>query len=142
MLPSRRFRALVGDGVERYHVFFFPVGGAGGHGAPKGVTAMQMWTTARSAELYRTEMWGAGYFTISNRGHLLVHPDRKPEQGIDLYELVQTLVKRGIEVPLLLRFDGIIRDRIRYIQDAFDTAIREFEYEKLMTLIAPEEQRL
>ena len=95
------------------------------------------WNSASSAEFYRTDAWGAGYFGINPQGHLVVYPERNPERGIDLYELVGSLVKRGIDVPLLLRFDGIIRDRVREVQRAFDDAIREFEYKGKYRLAYP-----
>jgi len=37
-------------------------------------------------------------------------------------------VQRGIEPPILLRFNGIIKDRIKAIYSAFDRAIEEYGY--------------
>ncbi len=98
---------------------------------------MDTWTTAQSAACYRTDAWGAGYFGIDTSGHLFVYPERNGEQGIDLYDLVRSLVKRGIDPPLLLRFDGVIRDRVRVVQGAFDAAIEEFGYRGVYRLAYP-----
>lgn len=76
---------------------------------------------------YWIHRWGSPYFGINSKGHVFVKPRADGPEG-DLFELVESLVQRGIEAPILIRFDGIIRDRIRYLQEAFNAAIKEFEY--------------
>lgn len=78
-------------------------------------------------EAYWTQAWSSGYFDVNSQGHVEVKPNRTGKGG-DLYELVQSLVARGIEAPILLRFNGIISDRINYLQNAFNSAIKEFNY--------------
>lgn len=85
------------------------------------------WNPARNNELYWIQGWGEQYFDINEKGHVIVRPDRNG-LAFDLYEQVRSLVQRGIEPPILLRFDGIIRDRIRRLSSAFDSAIAEFHY--------------
>ena len=63
--------------------------------------------------------WGKGYFGINKPGHVTVHPDKNPEQAIDLKELVDQLQARGIQLPILLRFTDILRHRVGEIHDAF-----------------------
>jgi arginine decarboxylase len=103
------------------------------------VAAMNMenWNTAKSAETYFIEAWGAGYFGINPQGNLAVYPERNPARSLDLYQLIDSLVKRGIEVPILIRFDGIVRDRVRSIQDAFANATKEFGYKGSYRLAYP-----
>jgi len=88
---------------------------------------MEKWTFAKSKELYRTQSWGSGYFDISENGNLLVRPD-KSSKNCDLHQLASSLVKRGVELPILFRFDGIIRDRVEYLQNAFGQAIKNNSY--------------
>src|SRR5205807_8123348 len=57
-----------------------------------------------------------------------VHPGKDPAQAIDLKELVDQLQTRGIQLPILLRFTDILRHRVGEIHDAFQAAIKEFEY--------------
>lgn len=78
-------------------------------------------------DLYWTKEWAGGYFDINEKGNVVVKPQRNGVGG-DIYELVQSLVERGIEAPILLRFNGIIRDRIDFIHQAFQAAIKEFHY--------------
>lgn len=76
---------------------------------------------------YWINRWGDGYFGINDQGNVSVKPNREGNGG-DLYKLVQSLVQRGIEAPILIRFNGIIRDRIRVLNAAFASAIKEFDY--------------
>lgn len=85
---------------------------------------------------YWINRWGSPYFGVNDKGHISVTPYSDGPSG-DLYELVISLVQRGIEAPILIRFDDIIRDRIRYLQAAFDAAILEFEYQNSYRIAFP-----
>lgn len=76
---------------------------------------------------YWIDAWSQGYFAINAAGHIVVKPNRKKPEG-DLFELVTSLVERGIEAPVLIRFNGIVRDRIDTLNKAFTSAIKEFNY--------------
>ncbi|MCA9066737.1 MAG: arginine decarboxylase, partial [Planctomycetaceae bacterium] len=86
------------------------------------------WTLHDAEELYEVPRWGSGYFSVGASGNVMVHPDRNPARGIDLKELVERLQLRGLDLPILLRFNGIIRDRLRVLNSAFRDAINEYEY--------------
>ncbi len=88
---------------------------------------MENWGISKSLDLYRTQDWGGGYFDISEDGTVVVRPSRGKEQ-VDLFQLTQSLKQRGIEAPILFRFDGIIRDRTKHIQEAFQKAIEAWNY--------------
>jgi arginine decarboxylase len=89
---------------------------------------MDKWKTQDALETYGLRHWGKGYFAINNAGHVTVHPNKNPEQAIDLKELTDQLQTRGIQLPILLRFTDILRQRVGEIYEAFKTAIQEFEY--------------
>ena len=78
-------------------------------------------------DLYWIEAWGSPYFAINDLGHIAIKPSGSLPAG-DLHELVQSLVARGIEAPILIRFDQIIQDRYHHLQSAFKAAIEEFNY--------------
>jgi arginine decarboxylase len=88
----------------------------------------ERWRTADAGELYDVASWGKGYFSVGANGHLWVHPSKDPAQGIDLKELVDTLVLRGISLPILIRFGEILRHRLGEIHQAFRDAIAEQGY--------------
>jgi arginine decarboxylase len=87
------------------------------------------WTTQKSAEIYQIRGWGEPYFSISERGTVVVSPDpEKPERKIDLFELVGDLEARGLDMPLLIRFSDVLKDRIRRLNECFGKAIKEYDY--------------
>lgn len=86
------------------------------------------WTVADARDLYDIDRWGKGYFSISDAGHVLVHPTKEPHRFVDLKELVDTLVLRGIDPPLLLRFPQILGQQLREMWQVFDAAIRDHDY--------------
>jgi len=88
----------------------------------------ERWRTADAGELYDVARWGKGYFSVGANGHLWVHPSKDPARGIDLKELVDTLVLRGISLPILIRFGEILRHRLGEIHQAFRNAIAEYGY--------------
>jgi arginine decarboxylase len=89
---------------------------------------MDKWSVQDSTELYGIRHWSKGYFSLNNDGHVVVHPDKRPEHAIDLKQLVDDLQARGIQLPILLRFTDILRHRVGEIHDAFKAAIKEYEY--------------
>jgi arginine decarboxylase len=88
----------------------------------------ERWTVSDAAELYDVNAWGKGYFSVGANGHLWVHPSKDPARGIDLKELVDKLVLRGIHPPILLRFGEILKHRLGEIHGAFQNAIQEHGY--------------
>ncbi len=86
------------------------------------------WDADDGAELYGIPAWGKGYVSAGGDGHLLVHPHRDRGAVIDLHEVVEGLRERGIEPPVVVRFEEIIHDRLRGLRAAFARAIAENEY--------------
>jgi arginine decarboxylase len=85
---------------------------------------------------YKINRWGKGYFSINSDGHVTVSPENHGPCG-DLYKLTRSLVDRGIEPPFLIRFNGILRDRIRCLYDAFEKAILQFKYRNSYRMTFP-----
>ncbi|MFQ5601309.1 MAG: biosynthetic arginine decarboxylase, partial [Candidatus Krumholzibacteriia bacterium] len=90
---------------------------------------MRSWTIKDSAELYNISGWGNGYFRIGESGHIEVTPDGSHGSRVDLYDLVQDLQRRGLGLPLLIRFSDILHSRVRALVGCFENAIREYEYQ-------------
>jgi len=89
----------------------------------------ERWSTQDASDLYDVASWGKGYFSVATNGHLRVHPEKDPARAIDLKELVDTLVLRGISLPILIRFADILKHRLGEIASAFQTAIAEHRYQ-------------
>lgn len=87
------------------------------------------WDISDSDELYHVQGWGDPYFRINDRGHMEVRLTADHgEHSIDLFELVEDVIKRGHNLPLLVRFSDILRDRVKILNEAFVKAIEENEY--------------
>ncbi|HYD53556.1 MAG TPA: biosynthetic arginine decarboxylase, partial [Gemmatimonadaceae bacterium] len=96
------------------------------------------WTIEDARALYNIEGWGAGFFDVNARGHVVVRPDKEhPERELDLYELAMDLEEQGVVLPVLLRFSDILRSRIESLSTRFENAIREFEYTGGYTTVYP-----
>lgn len=98
---------------------------------------MQQWKIQDALETYGTRRWGKGYFSINSQGHVTVHPNRKTDESIDLKELIDQLLVRGIQLPILLRFTDILTHRLGEIRHAFDHAMTEYGYKGNYSLVYP-----
>src|SRR6202047_232529 len=89
----------------------------------------ERWTPQVASDLYDVASWGKGYFSVGDNGHVRVHPEKDPALSIDLKNLVDSLLLRGISLPVLIRFADILKHRLQEIHDAFATAIAEHRYQ-------------
>jgi len=76
-------------------------------------------------ELYGIENWGNGYFSINDKGNIIVSPSKDPSQSVDVLDLIEEIEKSSdLEFPVLLRFPQILEDRINEITRAFLVPLR------------------
>ena len=101
------------------------------------IAASRAWSVEDTANLYNIARWSDDYFHISDDGTLLVSPDRDPANAIDLNALIGRLRERGLEPPVLVRFNGILADRLKRLGDAFATAIEDHAYQNLYRSVFP-----
>ncbi len=94
----------------------------------KATKDIDSWSIEKSSSLYGLENWGTEYFGINQAGHVTVKPNGTSGPSVDLHELVQACRMREIELPVLFRFNGILRHRVRSIYAAFKNAIEEHNY--------------
>ncbi|MDR1372337.1 MAG: biosynthetic arginine decarboxylase [Dysgonamonadaceae bacterium] len=97
---------------------------------------MRKWRIEDSAELYNIHGWGLDYFSINEKGHIVVTPKKGGAQ-IDLKELMDELILRDVEAPLLLRFSDILDNRIEKISNCFKIAAEEYKYSGKNFIIYP-----
>ena len=100
---------------------------------------MTDWTYLDAKDLYNVDSWGHGYFGINEAGHVVVSParDGDPLAEIDVVSLIEQIKRRGVDPPLLLRFDGILRSRVRELFDAFNRAREEYDYSAPYAAVFP-----
>lgn len=98
---------------------------------------LKAWTIQDSADVYNIRNWGKGYFTINEEGNVAVLPNRREDQQIDLKKLVDQLILRGIQLPVLIRFTDILKNRVAELYDAFQTAIKDNNYQGGYSCVYP-----
>jgi arginine decarboxylase len=95
------------------------------------------WTTRDSAELYNIAGWSNGYFDISEEGNVVLTSHATHGGSIDIKRVVDDLVRRGLSMPLLLRFSDVLRRRVEEIQAAFNGKRQEYGYKGRYQLVMP-----
>ena len=97
---------------------------------------MRKWRIEDSEELYNITGWGRNYFSINDKGHVVVTP-RKGFAPVDLKDVIDELQIRDISAPLLLRFPDILDNRIEKISNCFKEASKQYNYEAQNYMIYP-----
>jgi len=88
------------------------------------------WDIASAISLYNVDRWGGGYFSINAKGHVEILPTRHDAARIDIMEVIEDARERGLNFPMVLRFQDLLRDRVETINRAFESAIKEAGYQK------------
>lgn len=90
---------------------------------------LERWTKEKSEELYGVKNWGAGYFSISDNGELLINPYKdKNTKGVSMMDIVSGVLERGLDMPVLLRFENLLDAQISFLNDSFRKAMKELGY--------------
>ena len=86
------------------------------------------WRIEDSEQLYRITEWGHPYFAIDAAGHVIVSPKGDRGGSLDLYELIEALKQRNIDLPFVIRFSDILADRVERLNACFAQAITRYNY--------------
>lgn len=97
---------------------------------------MRKWRIEDSEELYNITGWGRNYFSVNEKGHVVVTP-RKDCAPVDLKDVLDELQIRDIGAPVLLRFPDILDNRIEKISTCFKNAAEQYDYEAQNYMIYP-----
>ncbi len=95
------------------------------------------WSISDAAELYRLDAWGDGFFKVNDRGHVAVSTLDDSDLCIDIMDVVEEARRRDIRFPLLLRFQDVLRSRVRRLNLAFVAAIEESSYQNVYRGVYP-----
>ncbi|MDI3527406.1 MAG: arginine decarboxylase [Tenuifilum sp.] len=97
---------------------------------------MRKWRIEDSAELYNITGWGVKYFSINEKGNVVVTPKDNGVE-VDLRELVDELQVRDVAAPMLIRFTDILDNRIEDMTRSFKQAAEEYDYKAQNFIIYP-----
>jgi arginine decarboxylase len=86
------------------------------------------WTVEDSIATYNIDRWGLGYFSINESGNVSIAPLRERGLSIDMLTVVREACDRGLQFPLLVRFQDLLRDRVEWLNKSFRDAIAENKY--------------
>lgn len=90
---------------------------------------LNRWNKEKAKELYNIKNWSESYFTINDEGDVAVKPFKRNSQvSVSLTEILSGLKERGIEMPVLLRFEDILDSQITYLNNSFNNAIKSLNY--------------
>ncbi len=89
---------------------------------------MEAWNVTKSANLYNVNGWSDGFFSINEKGNVVVTPRGPTGPKLDLLELVNDLVDRGLRAPLWIRFPEILESRVKVLAGAFQQAFQTYGY--------------
>lgn len=92
------------------------------------VETLGRWTPEKSEELYGVKNWGSGYFSVSDEGEILVTPGNGNKNSVSMMDIIETIKKRGMDMPVLLRFENILDAQISFLNKSFGKAISELKY--------------
>ena len=108
------------------------------HTEPIATETPEGWTIEASRSLYNIDGWGAGFFDVNARGHVVVRPDHEhTDREVDLFDLANDLEEQGVQLPVLLRFSDILRSRLDALTQRFVNAREEFSYQGGYTTVYP-----
>lgn len=97
---------------------------------------MRKWRVEDSAELYNIGGWGRQYFSVNDKGNMIVCP--KPGVApVDIREVLNELQLKDITAPVLLRFPDILDNRVEKISNCFAKAATDYDYKGQNYVVYP-----
>ncbi len=95
------------------------------------------WTVEDSIRLYNIDNWGSGYFSANEQGEVICIPVPTDSLKLSIMDVVREAKKRGLLFPLQIRFQDLLRHRVRAINLAFRGAIEDQGYKNSYKAVFP-----
>ena len=92
-------------------------------------TPSQTWTITQAEKNYNLDGWGLGYFSINDKGNLCMNPSGRGGPTIDIMDIVDDIREKALGFPCVVRFQDILRARVAAINQLFNKAIEEHNYQ-------------
>jgi len=92
------------------------------------ITPPASWTPEQAIEHYNIDNWGAGFFSVNEKGNMCVYPSGRPGPTIDIMDVVEDIKEKGLKFPCVIRFQDVLRARVKMLNEAFGKAIQENSY--------------
>ena len=87
------------------------------------------WTLEQSRQLYGTGRWGLDYFGVGDDGFVSVTvPTPSGLQTISMQQVIAGLADRELSMPVMLRIENLINDRVVRLNQSFRDAMKQSGY--------------
>ena len=87
------------------------------------------WSAEDSKQLYGINRWAREYLDIAPNGNLTVNAPGSSGRAVELIDIVECMSQRGLEMPVMLRIENLLADRVRRINETFREAIAQASYQ-------------
>src|SRR3989338_2621562 len=104
---------------------------------PPPLPTEKKWTVEDSLNLNSIKNWGAHYFTANEKGEIVCSPIPGDDQSISLISVIAIAKEMGLSFPLQIRFQDLLRHRVKAINLAFQKAVEEHRYKNTYKGVFP-----
>ncbi len=87
------------------------------------------WDKRRALKTYNIRKWGIKYFDVNQHGNVVVTPLKDKGGAVSLLDVVNEAQQRGLRLPLVIRFQDLLRNRVEEINESFRRSIAELGYQ-------------
>lgn len=95
------------------------------------------WSIEDSSKLYNIENWGSGYFSVNEAGEVTCSPIQQEGPAISIMSVIREAKEMNLNFPLQIRFQDLLRHRVRSLNLAFKNAVEELHYQSLYRGVFP-----
>ena len=97
---------------------------------PETVSPASPWSIQEARELYGVRGWGENYFDINNDGNVaFTAPTESGLRSVSMMDVIDGLHQRDLRMPVMLRIENLIEDRVRQLNSSFQNAIYNARYQ-------------
>ena len=105
--------------------------------SPKHAPVTGNWSPQDAEELYAMNLWSDGFFFVNDHGHAAVRTEVGTGLTIDITQVIEGAKLEGVVPPLLIRFQDVLRARVKRLNEAFSDAITAAGYKNIYRTIYP-----
>ncbi len=85
------------------------------------------WSIRDAENVYGFARWGAGHFSVDEKGRLCAHPAGDHQQ-ICLLDVIEEAKSKGLRAPMVIRLQDLLHRRVKQLNEAFIKATGEEDY--------------
>jgi len=119
-------------------------GSAHEHGSPAHldsvrdtVKSSRKWSREDAVQFYNIDGWGSGYFSVNEAGNMVMLPKGEGGPSIQLMDILEDIQKQNINLPCIIRFQDILRDRVVRLNESFGRIMKEANYKGVYRGVYP-----